>query len=111
VRTLIRSNMGVWKEYVQHDFVKQLGQGTLSRERFIHFLKCATTVTVPACLLYSPTPHRQDYLYLKYYARANGYGSFRFEGSAITFIRTVSWSPNPLHMPNLRRRQRLSFPS
>ncbi|KAN0107573.1 Ribokinase-like protein [Russula decolorans] len=53
VRTLIRSNVGVWKQYVQHDFVRQLGQGTLSRERFIHFLK-------------------QDYLYLKYYARANG---------------------------------------
>lgn len=43
--------MGVWKQYVQHDFVKQLGQGTLSRERFIHFLKCATTVIVPAGLL------------------------------------------------------------
>ena len=80
MRTLIRSNVSVWKQYVQHDFVKQLGQGTLSRERFIHFLKCATTVTVPAGLLYSPS-HRQDYLYLKYYARANGYGSFHFEGS------------------------------
>src|SRR5882762_1723976 len=56
VRTLIRSNLGVWKQYVQHDFVKQLGQGTLSRERFIHFLKCATTVTVPAGLLYSTHP-------------------------------------------------------
>jgi hydroxymethylpyrimidine/phosphomethylpyrimidine kinase len=36
---LIRSNADVWKQYVQHDFVQQLGQGTLSRERFIHFLK------------------------------------------------------------------------
>ncbi|KAH9972904.1 Ribokinase-like protein [Russula compacta] len=52
VRTLILANAGEWKQYVQHDFVKQLGQGTLSRERFIHFIK-------------------QDYLYLKYYARAN----------------------------------------
>jgi hypothetical protein len=42
VRTLIRSNADVWKQYVQHDFVKQLGQGTLSQKRFIHFLKCAT---------------------------------------------------------------------
>jgi thiaminase len=42
---LIRSNSALWKEYVQHDFVKQLGQGTLSRERFVHFLKYATTVT------------------------------------------------------------------
>lgn len=54
VRTLIRSNADVWKQYVRHDFVRQLGEGTLSRERFLHFLK-------------------QDYHYLKYYARANGY--------------------------------------
>jgi len=44
---LIRSNMDVWKHYVEHDFVKQLGQGTLPRERFIHFLKCAS-VAVPS---------------------------------------------------------------
>jgi hydroxymethylpyrimidine/phosphomethylpyrimidine kinase / thiaminase len=56
VRTLIRSNADVWKQYVQHDFVKQLGQGTLSRERFIHFFKCATTV--PTGLLYSPLPSK-----------------------------------------------------
>jgi len=53
VRTLICSNAEVWKQYVRHDFVRQLGEGTLSRERFIHFIK-------------------QDYHYLKYYARANG---------------------------------------
>ena len=39
VRMLICSNADVWKQYVQHEFVKQLGIGTLSRERFIHFLK------------------------------------------------------------------------
>ncbi|KAH8995894.1 hypothetical protein EDB86DRAFT_2921246 [Lactarius hatsudake] len=33
VRTLIRSNADVWKQYVRHDF------GTLSRERFLHFIK------------------------------------------------------------------------
>ena len=48
---LIRSNAGVWEQYIQHDFVKQLGQGTLSRERFIHFLKCATTVLLSLPLL------------------------------------------------------------
>ncbi|KAH8980791.1 hypothetical protein EDB92DRAFT_260788 [Lactarius akahatsu] len=53
VRALIRSNADVWKQYVRHDFVRQLGEGTLSRERFLHFIK-------------------QDYHYLKYYARANG---------------------------------------
>ncbi|KAI0261730.1 Phosphomethylpyrimidine kinase-domain-containing protein [Gloeopeniophorella convolvens] len=53
VRLLIRSNADVWRQYVQHDFVQQLGRGTLARERFVHFIV-------------------QDYHYLKYYARANG---------------------------------------
>jgi hydroxymethylpyrimidine/phosphomethylpyrimidine kinase len=79
VRRLICSNEDVWKQYVQHDFVKQLGQGTLSRERFIHFLKCVTVLrSSPDDLLTQRgdtlSPRRQDYLYLKYYARANGYG-------------------------------------
>ncbi|KAI0628809.1 Phosphomethylpyrimidine kinase-domain-containing protein [Trametes polyzona] len=52
-RILIQSAAQTWKEYVEHDFVKQLAQGTLPRECFIHFIK-------------------QDYLYLKYYARAYG---------------------------------------
>ncbi|KAI0034988.1 Phosphomethylpyrimidine kinase-domain-containing protein [Vararia minispora EC-137] len=53
VRWLIESCRGVWKAYVEHEFVKKLGEGTLRRECFVHFL-------------------RQDYLYLKYYARAHG---------------------------------------
>ncbi|CCM04575.1 uncharacterized protein FIBRA_06756 [Fibroporia radiculosa] len=52
-RTLIESTKDIWKAYVQHDFVKQLAMGTLRRECFLHFIK-------------------QDYLYLKYYARAYG---------------------------------------
>ncbi|KAM5542813.1 hypothetical protein V8D89_003774 [Ganoderma adspersum] len=52
-RILIRSSKQTWKEYVEHDFVKQLGRGTLPKECFLHFIK-------------------QDYLYLKYYARAYG---------------------------------------
>ncbi|EJD06229.1 uncharacterized protein FOMMEDRAFT_104743 [Fomitiporia mediterranea MF3/22] len=52
-RALIRSNASVWKQYVEHPFVKQLGEGTLRRESFLHFVK-------------------QDYQYLKYYARAYG---------------------------------------
>ncbi|KAE9405863.1 hypothetical protein BT96DRAFT_955119 [Gymnopus androsaceus JB14] len=40
-----------WKAYVEHDFVKLLGKGTLPRENFVRFIK-------------------QDYLYLRYYARA-----------------------------------------
>ena len=39
VRTLIRSNADIWKQYVRHDFVRQLGEGTLERERFLHFIK------------------------------------------------------------------------
>ncbi|KAH7928157.1 hypothetical protein BV22DRAFT_1126761 [Leucogyrophana mollusca] len=50
-RALIHSTRGIWKEYVQHDFVILLGKGTLQRESFLHFIK-------------------QDYHYLKYYARA-----------------------------------------
>jgi len=52
-RILIESTQDVWKAYVQHDFVKQLAMGTLPRECFLHFIK-------------------QDYMYLKYYARAYG---------------------------------------
>ncbi|KAI0355144.1 hypothetical protein OH77DRAFT_1425197 [Trametes cingulata] len=52
-RILIQSAAKTWKEYVEHDFVKQLAQGTLPQECFLHFIK-------------------QDYLYLKYYARAYG---------------------------------------
>ncbi|KAJ3788268.1 Ribokinase-like protein [Lentinula aff. detonsa] len=48
---LIHRSAHVWKAYVEHEFVKLLGQGTLPSENFIHFI-------------------RQDYLYLKYYARA-----------------------------------------
>ncbi|KNZ79298.1 Putative hydroxymethylpyrimidine/phosphomethylpyrimidine kinase 2 [Termitomyces sp. J132] len=52
-RLLIEGNLSDWKEYVEHDFVKLLGLGTLSRETFLHFMV-------------------QDYHYLKYYARAYG---------------------------------------
>jgi len=50
-RVLIDSCRDIWKGYVEHEFVKQLAQGTLAKECFLHFIK-------------------QDYLYLKYYARA-----------------------------------------
>ncbi|KII89421.1 hypothetical protein PLICRDRAFT_160775 [Plicaturopsis crispa FD-325 SS-3] len=52
-RLLIRGTEKVWKEYVEHDFVKLLGKGTLPRESFLHFI-------------------RQDHIYLKYYGRAYG---------------------------------------
>ncbi|KAI0738032.1 hypothetical protein C8Q80DRAFT_1222684 [Daedaleopsis nitida] len=52
-RILIQSAKQTWNQYVEHDFVKQLARGTLPKECFLHFIK-------------------QDYLYLKYYARAYG---------------------------------------
>ncbi|KAJ6457085.1 Phosphomethylpyrimidine kinase-domain-containing protein [Mycena vitilis] len=48
---LINGSAAIWKEYVEHDFVQRLGKGTLPKAPFIHFIK-------------------QDYHYLKYYARA-----------------------------------------
>ncbi|KAJ3768585.1 Ribokinase-like protein [Lentinula raphanica] len=48
---LIHRAGDAWKAYVEHEFVRMLGKGTLPRENFVHFI-------------------RQDYLYLKYYARA-----------------------------------------
>ncbi|THH23140.1 hypothetical protein EUX98_g8039 [Antrodiella citrinella] len=54
IRLLIQSNADVWKAYVQHEFVVELAKGKLDRVHFLHFIK-------------------QDYLYLKYYARAYGF--------------------------------------
>ncbi|KAK7035986.1 Phosphomethylpyrimidine kinase-domain-containing protein [Favolaschia claudopus] len=48
---LIKSTADIWKEYVQHPFVQRLGEGSLPKECFVHFIK-------------------QDYHYLRYYARA-----------------------------------------
>ncbi|CAA7260924.1 unnamed protein product [Cyclocybe aegerita] len=50
-KLLIQRTSQSWKGYVQHEFVIQLGKGVLDRNRFAHFIK-------------------QDYHYLKYYARA-----------------------------------------
>ncbi|KAG8947539.1 hypothetical protein FRC00_009060 [Tulasnella sp. 408] len=53
ISTLIRSTKELWKDYVQHEFVVQLGKGILPQANFVHFIK-------------------QDYHYLKHYARAYG---------------------------------------
>ncbi|KAK2460683.1 hypothetical protein APHAL10511_007153 [Amanita phalloides] len=50
---LIEKTAVSWKAYVQHDFVRLLGKGSLDRRSFVHFIK-------------------QDYHYLKYYSRAYG---------------------------------------
>lgn len=69
-RILIQSAKKTWKEYVEHDFVKQLAQGTLPKECFLHFIKLVFASRPRASLTWQD---RQDYLYLKYYARAYGY--------------------------------------
>ncbi|TRM69720.1 Phosphomethylpyrimidine kinase-domain-containing protein [Schizophyllum amplum] len=50
-RLLIQQSASTWKAYVEHPFVVELGKGTLAKDKFVHFIK-------------------QDYHYLKYYARA-----------------------------------------
>ncbi|KAL1748598.1 Phosphomethylpyrimidine kinase-domain-containing protein [Schizophyllum fasciatum] len=50
-RLLIQQSSVTWKAYVEHPFVVELGKGSLKKEKFVHFIK-------------------QDYHYLKYYARA-----------------------------------------
>ncbi|KAF7314982.1 hypothetical protein MIND_00012300 [Mycena indigotica] len=74
-RRLISHNLDHWRDFVQHEFVWRLGQGTLPRTAFVHFIK-------------------QDYHYLKYYARAHGLlaakaSSFTLIESATTTIMNV----------------------
>lgn len=47
-----------WDDYIQHAFVRQLGQGTLDKSCFQHYLQ-------------------QDYLYLIHYSRAFGLAIFK----------------------------------
>ncbi|OBZ75462.1 putative hydroxymethylpyrimidine/phosphomethylpyrimidine kinase 2 [Grifola frondosa] len=68
-RTLIQSTQDTWKAYVEHDFVRQLARGTLPRECFLHFIT-------------------QDYLYLKYYARA--YGLLAAKSSSLDAIHAAT---------------------
>src|ERR1700761_153513 len=37
---LINRSAATWKEYVAHEFVRRLGQGTLAPASFVHFIKC-----------------------------------------------------------------------
>ena len=48
---LMTANQADWNRYVQHSFVRQIGDGTLDRACFEHYLK-------------------QDYIFLIQYARA-----------------------------------------
>ncbi|KZT11149.1 uncharacterized protein LAESUDRAFT_720340 [Laetiporus sulphureus 93-53] len=68
-RLLIQSTRDIWKAYVEHDFVKELAKGTLPMECFLRFIK-------------------QDYHYLKYYARA--YGMLAMKSSTFTAIHATT---------------------
>lgn len=55
---LLQKYASEWKAYTEHAFVQRIGDGTLPRANFIHYIK-------------------QDYLFLQNYARANGLASFK----------------------------------
>ena len=69
---LIQGTAELWKEYVEHDFVKRLGRGVLEIEAFSHFIRCATNPHRTFECEYLTKRLRQDYHFLKYYARAYG---------------------------------------
>ena len=52
------ANAADWRAYVEHPFVRALGDGTLPRESFEHYL-------------------RQDYVFLVHFARAFGLAAFK----------------------------------
>jgi thiaminase/transcriptional activator TenA len=56
--TLLKTNEDDWNRYVQHSFIRQLGDGSLSRASFEHYLK-------------------QDYVFLVHFARAFGLAAFK----------------------------------
>ncbi|MGB6009201.1 thiaminase II [Castellaniella sp.] len=56
--TLIQRHEASWRAYCQHEFVRQLGAGTLPAEAFRHYLK-------------------QDYLFLIHFARAWGLAVYK----------------------------------
>lgn len=56
--TLVKRCLPDWQAYCQHEFVRQLGAGTLEPEAFRHYL-------------------RQDYLFLVHFARAWGLAVYK----------------------------------
>ncbi|KAG0177211.1 hypothetical protein DFQ28_006407 [Apophysomyces sp. BC1034] len=59
VKTLLDSlPAGVWNEFIDHQFVRQMADGTLPRDSFIFYIK-------------------QDYLYLQHYARCAALAAYK----------------------------------
>lgn len=63
----------VWNSYLEHPFVKGIGQGTLDKEKFIHYMK-------------------QDYIYLIEYSRVFAIGSTKAND-----LETMTLFANLLH--------------
>jgi hypothetical protein len=47
VRHMISATAGIWHEYVEHEFVRELGKGTLDERCFKHFIMCALPPPIP----------------------------------------------------------------
>ncbi|MFK7853234.1 MAG: thiaminase II [Granulosicoccus sp.] len=56
--TLLEANEADWKRYIEHAFVRKIGDGSLHRDCFEHYLK-------------------QDYVFLIHFARAFGLAAFK----------------------------------
>ncbi len=56
--TLVANAAPHWQRYTQHNFLRQIGDGTLPTEQFEHYLK-------------------QDYIFLIHFARAFGLAAFK----------------------------------
>lgn len=63
----------IWNSYLEHPFVKGIGEGTLDKEKFIHYMK-------------------QDYVYLIEYARVFAIGSAKAND-----LKTMTIFANLLH--------------
>lgn len=63
----------VWKSYLEHPFVKGIGEGTLEKEKFIHYMK-------------------QDYVYLIEYSRVFALGAAKAND-----LKTMTIFANLLH--------------
>lgn len=63
----------IWNSYLEHPFVKGIGEGTLEKEKFIHYMK-------------------QDYVYLIEYSRVFAIGSAKAND-----LKTMTMFANLLH--------------
>ena len=70
---LFKKVQPVWNSYLEHPFVKGIGEGTLEKEKFIHYMK-------------------QDYVYLIEYSRVFAIGSTKAND-----LKTMTIFANLLH--------------